>query len=349
MTFYNVCFTIAHFSDIFRVGRWKQNSDISDELSTLKARLPEYCLSSRSLNTRKKYQYAFNAFCKWTKIHNITPLPSSDYTVSLYLIHISQNAKSASKINEVIYAISWAHKLAGFNNPCTSELVTFVNEGAQRKLGHFITKKDPITPDILRKIVHTYGTLNSNLKDLRTVCMCLLSYAGFLRFSELVNLRGIDIKIYSTHANLYLAKSKTDIYREGRDVVISRTNLVTCPVSMLERYLKLASITSNSDEFVFRSVNFCKSDNSYKLRSTGPLSYTRAREILLSSLQSIGLDSKKFGLHSLRSGGASAAAAAGVEDRLFKKHGRWKSDTAKDGYVKESLKDRLSVTNNIGI
>ncbi|CAC5424022.1 unnamed protein product [Mytilus coruscus] len=83
-----------------------------------KARLPEYCLSSRSLNTRKKYQYAFNAFCKWTKLHNITPLPSSDYTVSLYLIHISQSAKSASKINEVIYAISWAHKLAGFNNPC---------------------------------------------------------------------------------------------------------------------------------------------------------------------------------------------------------------------------------------
>ncbi|VDI13813.1 Hypothetical predicted protein [Mytilus galloprovincialis] len=51
--------------DIFRVGRWKQNSDISDELSTLKARLPEYCLSSRSLNTRKKYQYAFNAFCSF--------------------------------------------------------------------------------------------------------------------------------------------------------------------------------------------------------------------------------------------------------------------------------------------
>ncbi|CAC5365463.1 unnamed protein product [Mytilus coruscus] len=98
--------------DIFRVGRWKQNSDISDELSTLKTRLPEYCLSSSSLNTRKKYQYAFNAFCKWTKLHNIIPLPSSDYTVSLYLILFSQNSKSASKKNEVIYAISWAHKLA---------------------------------------------------------------------------------------------------------------------------------------------------------------------------------------------------------------------------------------------
>ncbi|VDI30544.1 Hypothetical predicted protein [Mytilus galloprovincialis] len=171
----------VELENIFRVGRWKQNSDISDELSTLKARLPEYCLSSRSLNTRKKYQYAFNAFCKWTKIHNITPLPSSDYTVSLYLIHISQNAKSASKINEVIYAISWAHKLAGFNNPCTSELVTFVNEGAQRKLGHFITKKDPITPDILRKIVHTYGHLNSNLKDLRTVLYVFIKLCRFFK------------------------------------------------------------------------------------------------------------------------------------------------------------------------
>lgn len=89
-------------------------------------------------------------------------------------------------------------------------------------------------------------------------------------------------------------KSKTDIYREGRYVGIFRTNLATCPVSMLERYLKVASITSNSDELIFSSVIFIKLDNSYKLRSTYPLSYTRAREILLSGLQSISLDSKKM-------------------------------------------------------
>jgi hypothetical protein len=42
----------------------------------------------------------------------------------------------------------------------------------------------------------------------------------------------------------------------------------------------------------------------------------------------IGLEKSKFGLHSLRSGGATAAAAAGINDRVFKKHGRWASDTA---------------------
>ena len=42
-------------------------------------------------------------------------------------------------------------------------------------------------------------------------------------------------------------------------------------------------------------------------------------------------------------------AAIGISDRLFKKHERWKSDSAKDSYVKESLKNQLSVSLNLGI
>lgn len=64
----------------------------------------------------------------------------------------------------------------------------------------------------------------------------------------------------------------------------------------------------------------------------------------------MGLDKNKLlGLHSLRSDGATAAATAHVEDRLFKKHGRWKTDCAKDGYIKENISERLSVTKNLGI
>ena len=63
----------------------------------------------------------------------------------------------------------------------------------------------------------------------------------------------------------------------------------------------------------------------------------------------IGLDASKFGLHSLRSGGATAAASYGVSDRVFKRHGRWKSELAKDGYVKADLAEMLSVTLNIGL
>ena len=49
---------------------------------------------------------------------------------------------------------------------------------------------------------------------------------------------------------------------------------------------------------------------------------------------------------SLKSGDATAAAAAGipVPDRIFKKHGRWKSEKAKDGYIKGRLFKKLSVS-----
>ena len=67
------------------------------------------------------------------------------------------------------------------------------------------------------------------------------------------------------------------------------------------------------------------------------------RELLKKKLDELGF------LHSLRAGGATAAAAAGVPDRVFKKHGRWKSETAKDGYIEDSFHKRLSVTQNLGL
>ena len=70
---------------------------------------------------------------------------------------------------------------------------------------------------------------------------------------------------------------------------------------------------------------------------------------MLNMVEKIGLDKRKFGLHSFRAGGATAAAHNGVPDRLFKRHGRWKSEKAKDSYVKDKLSDLLSVSLNLGL
>jgi len=80
-----------------------------------------------------------------------------------------------------------------------------------------------------------------------------------------------------------------------------------------------------------------------------PLSYTRAREILLDSLAEVGLDKSKFGLHSLRSSGITSGANRGVSERLLKAHGRWASDKAKDGYIKDNIQSQMAVSLNLGI
>ena len=79
------------------------------------------------------------------------------------------------------------------------------------------------------------------------------------------------------------------------------------------------------------------------------MSYSNLRDLYLEALSPHVVDVKKYCLHSLRSGGASAAANNDVRDRLFKRHGRWLSENAKDGYVKDNIDERLSVSLSLGL
>ena len=83
--------------------------------------------------------------------------------------------------------------------------------------------------------------------------------------------------------------------------------------------------------------------------SLKPLTASRAGEILKEKLEAIGLDPSKFSNRSFRSGGAASAVNLNVPDWLFKVHGRWKSASAKDGYVHDKLDSHLYVPLHIGI
>ena len=53
-------------------------------------------------------------------------------------------------------------------------------------------------------------------------------------------------------------------------------------------------------------------------------------------LKSIGLKPELYGLHSMRSGGTSLAAALGLPDHLIMHHGGWRSESSKNRYIKET-------------
>ncbi|CAG2187381.1 unnamed protein product [Mytilus edulis] len=138
--------------------------------------------------------------------------------------------------------------------------------------------------------------------------------------------------------------------QRGNSVVIAKTRNELCPVFWLRKYIALAGIIEKSDEFLFTAINFMKISGEYKATNKSKsLSYTRCREILRSALKDIGLDSSLYALHSLRSGGVSAAANNKVPDRLLKVHGRWATDRAKDGYIKDSIEQKLLVSLNLGL
>ena len=97
----------------------------------------------------------------------------------------------------------------------------------------------------------------------------------------------------------------------------------------MSRYLDRAKLSDDSPLF----CQLSKTKFGYKPRSKG-LSYTRLRELVLEAFKDNVPDISTIGTHSLRSGEATAAANAGIPDRLFKRHGRWSCDSAKDDYVR---------------
>ena len=328
------------------------NSELKSQvLKCIADDLPSILQKARADNTNKNYETAFKQWQKWSeKFPEIEAFPAKDTYVALYLTSLIQSGMLYPSIKSAFYAIKYYHKLAALTDPSDSEFCKKILDAAQRMSSRPKVKKEPLTSQNLKELFSHIGGCDAPLPDFRNLTMMLLCFAGFLRFSEAANLKSSQVDFTETYMKLFISQSKTDIYRDGHYCYIARTNTDTCPVKCLEYYMERCRLSFAAEEYIFRPVTYHKSKGSYSLRrSNRPISYSTARDQILKLLGQIGLNVKDFGLHSLRSGGASAAANHGVKDRLFKRHGRWKAESVKDGYVKDDLKELLSVTSNLGL
>ena len=131
--------------------------------------------------------------------------------------------------------------------------------GRKRLLSRPVNKKEPITVDILEKIVDLYGTNLQNVSDLRICILCLMGFSGFFRCSELAEIRLRNLVFTNTHVEVKLNKSKTDIYRKGSSVLIAKTGNKLCPVTWLSRYIEATKLTPGSEDFFLLQYSFAGS------------------------------------------------------------------------------------------
>jgi hypothetical protein len=173
-----------------------------------------------------------------------------------------------------------------------------------------------------------------------TVC-----FVAFLRADSLLSLQMEDIRfVGQSHMELFLERSKTDQYREGAWTFVARVGGPFCPVGLVERLVALARYSGPGP--LIRSVVVTR--NREYAKASAP-AYTTLLGWFKDAALMLELDPKLYGTHSGRRGGATGAAATDVADRLFKQHGHWRSERAKDLYMVERLPARLSVTKNLGL
>jgi len=103
----------------------------------------------------------------------------------------------------------------------------------------------------LGKCLFSYD-LYSHFTDiivLRDLCIILLCYTALLRYSDMSELRCCDIHFMSDHIVVHVRKSKTDVYRAGRDIFVAKGCTSACAIAMLNRYIRAAGIDCFSENF----------------------------------------------------------------------------------------------------
>jgi len=101
--------------------------------------------------------------------------------VAVYLQCLILEANSPSPIINAVYSIDLAQQLAGLPKMSEHPMVSSLVAASQRILGKPESKKEPISPEMLKALV------TSKISDKSpSFSLCLVGYAGFFSvFSEL--------------------------------------------------------------------------------------------------------------------------------------------------------------------
>jgi integrase len=210
--------------------------------------------------------------------------------------------------------------------------------GIRRAKGIAPNGKAPILTPLLRQMV---AALPDDLSGLRDKAMLLIGFAGAFRRSEIVGLQMRDIQIGDASLIVTLRRSKTD--QEGASFtkgIPIGTSEATCPKCALDAWLQLAGITSGP---IFRPVDRRGHVGNRALSSLG---LARAVKRALIALD---VDTTDYSGHSLRAGLVTAAAMAGVSERVIMQQTGHKNTAMLRRYIREGSLFRENAASAVGL
>lgn len=281
--------------------------ELPAELRPLVQDVEAFVAQSLSKNTLRAYSSDWRTFSEWCELHEQGSMPASSATVALYAAHLVRLGRKAATIDRHMSSIKHFHRWMKFSeSPTDTVEVETVLKGIRRAIGTDQQGKAPTTTPMLRKLVEACP---STLIGFRDRALLLVGFAGAFRRSPLVALNVEDIEFRHEGLVVLIRKDKTDQEKQGREIGIPYgSNPTTCPVRALRTWLDSAEIKEGP---IF--LSFDKGRNLQQVR-VNPDDVAR---IIKRRCKDAGIDPAAYAGHSLRSGFVTAAAEAGVQERII--------------------------------
>lgn len=296
-----------------------------DLLAPTASRARSYIDASRSPATLRAYRSDWAHFEAWCDGHHVVALPAEPAVVAMYLTGLADSGDfKASTMSRRLVSIAQAHKAAGHKSPTSDETVRLVNAGIRRTIGTAERVVKAISTEEIRKMV---ATCDEDPAGIRDRALLLLGFAEALRRSEIAALDVGDIEQTGDGLVVTLRRSKMDQEAAGRRVGVPYgSNPATCPVRAYRAWVEAAGLVQGP---VFRPVDRHGNIGDGRITDRGVALVVKRRA------ESAGMDPVEVSGHSLRAGLATAAAAAGVPERVIAQTTGHKSMTVLRRYIRE--------------
>ena len=294
------------------------------------ARYRSMSLANTSQKTYSSQRKAYLSFCQAL---GYTAIPASTTTLCRYAAFLARTHKFTS-IKQYFNIIRQLHLEWDLPNPIADNYhLSYTLRGIKRALGEKVSRKLPITPDILISWLSCLD-LKQPLHINFWAASLLMFYAmlrrsnvlpvSFATFDPARHLRRKDVIFHKNGCAIVIRWSKTIQFKERTLVIplprIHDSNL--CPVQALFRTF---SMTPNASQ----------EGPALMVTTKQPLRLQDFLKVLKTVVQQSGLDPKAYSGHSFRRGGASWAFQCGVSIETIRQIGDWKSN-AYTKYIFES-------------
>ena len=280
--------------------------------------LSRFMRTSQAQSTQATYasqQRQYQNFCQLLGMHTPSACFHAD-VLAAWVMGRSTHGYKLSTIEQGVHAVCSLARQHGLYLSASAARVKTALHAASRAPGSTVDRKLPILLPTLQQLCNVDSASWIAARD---SAFYVLGWHGMLRGKEIAALHWGDIAVEHRGVVLLIRSSKTDQAGQGQFVFLhSHADSRVCPVRSLYR---LSCMTPPG---LLTGPIFRTHQHAHQQLSKSTM-LTRLKH----RLEALGLPPQLFGLHSLRSGGATAAAQQQVPERLIKLHGRWTSDTVR--------------------
>ncbi|GII89713.1 integrase [Sphaerisporangium siamense] len=312
-------------------------------------------------NTGRAYARDWAAFTAWCAAAGRTPLPATAETLTEYVTHLAATPTARgtlpapSTIERALACVQSRHKKAGLLlNAEGARLALRAYRKERAAAGTRARKAPPAVLDDLRAMVDACDP--TTLAGLRDRAALVLGFALMGRRSELAALDIEDLAPTVEGLEVLIRASKTDQDAIGEVVPLPYgSHPDTCPVRVVQAWTtalaKLGVTAGPLLRGIDRHGRITTATPGASGKAAARISGHGLNLIVRRAAVRAGLPgAETYTAHSLRAGGATAAAKAGAPVSAIARHGRWSEKSpVVHGYIRAADKWRDNPMRGVGL